>query len=63
MGMVCATAEGIATVLWVMLHPSVTTLVQVAVRTVAQLLTPMVSIVFKTKILHKLGCCLACRFE
>jgi len=41
MGMAWATVEGIATVLWGMLLLSVTTLVQVAVRTVAQLLTPM----------------------
>jgi hypothetical protein len=43
MGMVCVTAGDIATVLWVMLLLSVTTLVQVAVKTVAQLLTPTVS--------------------
>jgi hypothetical protein len=49
MGMVYATAEGIATALWVMLLLFVTILVQVAVRTVAQLLTPMVSICFQNK--------------
>jgi hypothetical protein len=46
MAMACATAGDIATVLWAMLLLSVTTLVQVAVKTVAQLLTPTVSLCF-----------------
>jgi hypothetical protein len=46
MGMVCATAEDIATALWDFPLLSVTTLVQVAVRTVAQPLIPMVSLLF-----------------
>jgi len=55
MGMVCATAEGIATVLWVMLLLTVTTLVQVAVWTVAQLLTTVVSICFQNKDTAQVG--------
>jgi hypothetical protein len=46
MEMVFATAEDIATVPWAMLHLFVITLVQVAVRTVAQPLIPVVSVLF-----------------
>jgi hypothetical protein len=46
MAMAYAIAEDIAIVPWVMLPLSVITLVQVAVRTVAQPLIPMVSTLF-----------------
>jgi hypothetical protein len=63
MGMVCATAEDIATVLWGLPLLSVTTLVLVAVRTVAQPLILMVSFVLKTKTSYKMKCCLEYRFQ